>query len=96
MSDWQPIIFTGKAIIKTPTQTIEITPSEVEWETEIGSDNNARGADVEHTGIYCFEGGEVTWTAYKYFEATVRGGDVGVKTEIEVEVNNGELVPKVH
>jgi hypothetical protein len=89
----QPIIFIGKAIIKTPTQTIEITPPEVEWVTEIGCDNNVMGADIQHTGVYCFDKeGVITWTVYEFLETTVLGGDVGYKASLKVEAKGAELV----
>jgi hypothetical protein len=60
MTDWQ-IIFTGKAIIKTPTQTIEITPDELEWETKDGDTPL-----VHHVAVYRFDGGEISWLLFGY------------------------------
>jgi hypothetical protein len=43
------------------------------------------GADVEHIGVYCFDGGEITWTAYEYPEGVLNG-------DIRVEARGAEIV----
>ena len=83
MTDWKPIILTGKAIIKTDTETIEITPDDLEWETD--SEDASMGANLTHTATCYFDGGEVTWTFCEYPQGTLNG-------DCEVEINGAEII----